>query len=629
MQSIQKRAEMAVKNISQIIEQGIYRSRTFRDLPLSRKLFIFSAIFIIIPMVFVGVISYEQSAAVLEEQARIHNTQAIEQVETHIEYYVRDFEISTLKILNHPDFTRFLHMKTPEEVQQSGIRHEIQDLLQAEAYSRPDITAITVILDNIQVIDSIGVGNPYPASKLREEYWYDSVPFNGIPFLVSRTIQWPNHKQQVISIIRRIHSPYTLQPIGMLVIDVNFRRLQEVSEKFNLGDRYFFIVDSNGHYVYHPDTEKIGRPADMSGLDTILKEKAGAMVVDSREFLTYSQSPSLGWTFVTSIPYQELRKEAGHIGETITWTVILALFAAYILGIAFAASVMRPIRRLQNFMNKVEVGDFSERVKVDCGDELGQLSQGFNKMVTRLAALMEEVYFSKLRETEASLRQKEMEVKVLQSQINPHFLCNSLETIRGMALERNNENIANMAASLGVLLRYNLRSTLPTVALREEINFCKVYLQIQQYRFENQFEYEFLIPDWALDLTIVKFALQPLVENCLVHSIHATGKPTAIQIAVERENEEAFVILISDTGAGIPKETLAKIRLDLAEKDVTAGGNNLGMVNVHRRIVNLFGSEYGIRVESEFGKGTQVLVRLPIILYHADGGKNDAQRFTG
>jgi len=308
-----------MSKLSQIIAYTFNRNLFLRNQPLSWKLFIYSAVLIIVPMIIVGVISYERSSAVLEEQAKLHNLQAIEQVETHIEYYMRDFEVSILKILNHPDMQRFLRMRTAEEVEQSSIRGEIQDLIRAETYSRPDISYITVILDNVRIIDSIGVRGRYPAVQLKDEYWYSSVPFNGLPLLISRSIQWDNRKEPVISVVRRIQSPRTLLSVGMLIIDVNFRRLQEVSAKFNDGARYFYILDSNGHYVYHPDIEKIGQRTEKPGLNIILSQKVGAFVSGSHnpEFLTYSYSPNLGWTFVTSIPYYELRSEAGRIGEII------------------------------------------------------------------------------------------------------------------------------------------------------------------------------------------------------------------------------------------------------------------------------------------------------------------------
>ena len=157
-------------------------------------------------------------------------------------------------------------------------------------------------------------------------------------------------------------------------------------------------------------------------------------------------------------------------------------------------------------MKDVETGNLDGRVVVESKDEIGQLSVSFNHLVGKLSLLLEEVYFSKLRETEMALKQKEIELKMLQSQINPHFLYNSLETIRGMALEENQESIATMSSTLGKLLRYNLKNNSATVSLAEEIKFCKMYLQIQEFRFEDRFEHSCDIPIWAMNLPVVKFS---------------------------------------------------------------------------------------------------------------------------
>jgi two-component system sensor histidine kinase YesM len=240
-------------------------------------------------------------------------------------------------------------------------------------------------------------------------------------------------------------------------------------------------------------------------------------------------------------------------------------------------------------------------------------------MVQRLADLLEEVYFSRLRETEGSLRQKEMELKVLQSQINPHFLCNSLETIRGMALDKDMDDIASMSASLSQLLRYNLKNISPTVALREEIKFCEVYLQIQQFRFDKQVSYRFEIPDWAWDLAVVKFSLQPLVENCFLHAVENGGCPTEILISVARENETVWDIEVADTGVGIEPALLTQIRSGLARNACqSADGTKIGVCNVHCRIVNLYGEEYGVQVHSQVGRGTRVIVRLPLMPWRSE-----------
>jgi two-component system sensor histidine kinase YesM len=315
---------------------------------------------------------------------------------------------------------------------------------------------------------------------------------------------------------------------------------------------------------------------------------------------------------VTSIPYREISKRAAQVGQTTAVTAIGALGLAYLLGLAFARTIVRPLRRLQRYMKNVEVGHFNEKIIVESEDEIGQLTRGFNRMTERLSALMEEVYFSKLQETESMLRQKEMELKVLQAQVDPHFLTNSLETIRGMALAGGNETVASMAASLGTLLRYNLRNTAPMAALREEVHFCQVYLQIQEYRFEKQCDCHYIIPDWAMELLIVKFSLQPLVENCLLHGLRPDGRPLVITIVADCQQQD-FIIKVIDDGVGITMDRLAELRLSLENADPGPEVGSIGLRNLHRRIINLFGDGYGLSLESALGAGTTVTIRLPVV----------------
>ncbi|MBT2655645.1 histidine kinase [Bacillus sp. ISL-18] len=381
--------------------------------------------------------------------------------------------------------------------------------LKAAEYSRADISNITILLDNVQVIDTLGTRNFYPASKIKEEYWYQSVPLNGMSMLVTRKLRLANNEQPVISLVRRLYNPRTIMPVGMLIIDINFRRIEEISNKVTIcKNGYFFILDANGHYVYHPDYTKLGKRVEYRQLVNLKTAGSDTEILDNKrkDFVTFTFSQNLGWRFLTAVPYRDLTGGIIQIEKTISTTIIVSLIFAYLIGFGFATSIIRPIRRLQHFMKEVETGHLEGSVVVDSNDEIGQLTAGFNNTVKKLAHLLEEVYVSKLREAEMSLKQKEVELKMLQSQMNPHFLYNSLETIRGMALEESQENIATMSYSLGKLLRYYLNNQSSTVSLREELNFCEMYLMIQKFRFEDRFDYQFDIPEWAMELKAVIFS---------------------------------------------------------------------------------------------------------------------------
>ncbi|WP_241242795.1 sensor histidine kinase [Paenibacillus whitsoniae] len=608
------------------VYRRIVRALLLRDLPLTSKLLVYAGLLIVVPMCCIGYVSYLRSSEVLEDEARQYSWQIIEQVNTHVGYYVNDFEISILKTINDPVINALTKIGSREELEASGMADNVKQVLRQAAYSRSDVSNITVVLDNIRTFDVWTAPSVLAAKDIQHEYWYGTVS-KGYEFKIfTRVIMIDDRREQVISIARRLISPQTLQPIGMIVVDVNFKRFQEIAEKVTIGRTgYMYILDSEGRYVYHPNLGSLGLPAEFENLPNILTNESGSFVTASgpKRLLTYAHSSFLGWTLVTSIPYAELLQGTAYIRHTIFLTVCLTLLVAAILGIGLGSSIIRPVKKLARYTRRVEAGDFSGSVELESKDEIGMLTHSFNRMVGRLKDLLDEVYFSKLRETELALRQREIELKALQSQMNPHFLYNSLETIRGMALEQSADSISDIAGSLARLLRYNLKMTSQTVSLKEELYYAEVYLRIQGFRFEDKLQVEIEVPEWAQKQPIVRFSLQPLVENCIVHGIEPALGITRIRITAFEEGANVLVVMIKDTGMGIPEEKLREIRQSLLDKDIMHGGPSIGIVNVHRRIQYLFGEDFGLTIDSQLERGSVVQIRLPLTVAVEERGSQD------
>ncbi|MGG1314396.1 sensor histidine kinase [Cohnella laeviribosi] len=216
---------------------------------------------------------------------------------------------------------------------------------------------------------------------------------------------------------------------------------------------------------------------------------------------------------------------------------------------------------------------------------------------------------------------------MLQAQINPHFLYNSLDTIRGMALEHDIDEIGTMAAALARLLRYNVKDAGLTVTIRQEVEIVEVYLRIQQFRFEDRLEVQFDVPDWAMRQQICKFTLQPLVENCIVHGMEPNAGKTRIRLSAALLEDGLMEVRVSDNGPGIPADKLEQLRLRFDEEEPVRE-SHIGVRNVHRRIRHVFGKRCGLRMESAEGEGTEVSVVLPYDP-HLGGDRNGIPASAG
>lgn len=589
-----------------------------RDSPLMSKLLVYSGVIIVLPLLCVGLILYRESSQVLEREARHFSWQMIDQIKMSIEDYLRDFEIDTIKILNHPDTVQFIQAKT-DLTSEPDYDMEIlaANVLRNSAYSRSDVVNISLIVNDAQVISSSDRSDSRQVLSLTREHWYYDVPTTGKPTIRGRVIEWNGKRQPVISIMKRVVHPGTLRPYGMLIIDLNYKRLNDVVRQVRIGESgqgYVFIVSDEGKYIYHLNDNLIGTQVSDGIMEALDKDTSGSVVLHegTKKLLTYSRIESLGWNVSTSINYSDLMSSTSYIGRTILLTSVIFVLLAFIPSIGFSASIVRPIKRLHRYMKRVEIGILNDQVSVESQDEVGKLTHGFNKMVLRLSELLDEIYVSKLRETELELQQKETELQMLQAQINPHFLYNSLENIRGMALENDMDDIATMSSSLAQLLRYNVKGKQDFVTVKQELEIGELYLRIQKLRFDDKLEYHIDLPPWAEQQLIAKFTLQPLIENSIVHAVEQQLITTHISVKAQLLDDKYFAVMVSDTGPGISNQQYRQLLDCLSdEKCISRQTGSIGLLNVHKRIRHFFGDDCGLFI-MPVPQGFTIGVRLPL-----------------
>lgn len=289
-------------------------------------------------------------------------------------------------------------------------------------------------------------------------------------------------------------------------------------------------------------------------------------------------------------------------GTIIAFTGILLLIIC--LSYIIPLSITRPITELSEVTNQVAKGDLSVRANIRSGAEASVLSNSLNAMIDKINELLEQVKTEQIR-----LRKAEFEL--LQSQINPHFLYNTLDAIVWLAEAGDQKKVVSMVGSLSEFFRTSLNHGKDIVTIKEELQHVGSYLEIQQVRYQDLLQYEICVPNSLCEYLIPKITIQPLVENALYHGIKNKRGLGKIEISGKIESSY-FTLQIKDNGIGIKEERLRQVQNQIFNKK-TEESDVYGVYNVNERIRLNFGEAYGITIESTYGEGTVVSVRLPCI----------------
>lgn len=361
-----------------------------------------------------------------------------------------------------------------------------------------------------------------------------------------------------------------------------------------------FIVDSNGIVVSFPDKNCIGKKfSDYSDLFKTVPSFNGNTII-TNELLDHKT----GWIIVNAVDQSYLFSKVYMTQRlTIIFGVLALLFSIAVI-IYVTRNFSGSIDKILSAMKTAQKGELSVRVELDEGDddEISAIASRFNKMISRINQLVEEV-------KGATFKQKEAEIRALEAQINPHFLYNTLDTINWMAIEKEEHEISNMLKSLAQILRYSVNKSNSIVKLREEIEWLKQYIYLQQYRFNHSFECLMHIEDNVLDCNVHKLLFQPFIENVIIHGFEGRRSGGILKISI-KDMENAILITIEDNGKGMKKEIVEALN-SVENIGIDTQGSGLGVKNVFNRIKMYYGDIGSWKVSSKPGEGTIIHLQIP------------------
>lgn len=400
--------------------------------------------------------------------------------------------------------------------------------------------------------------------------------------------------------INNINDPYKLENIGSLIIKYKLDAIDNMLQSYAKAKSNVVVINKNGEVIY--DSLKIYTRKVYPYLDK-LKTTDKPVMLKENSYIDIATG-GVGVTVVGILPVANVFEGSRIIVSTIYILALLLIFIAEFIIILKIDGLSKRTENIMKAMKELQKGNFKVSIPNSLeDDELNMISESFNNMCKTLNDYINQVYV-------AEIKQKNAEVVALQSQINPHFLYNTLESIRMKAISNGDKEVGKMLYNVATLFR-NIIKGKSLITIGQELEHCRLYLDLFKFRYEGKFEYCIDTEPDLITKEIIKFTLQPIIENYIVHGVRLENDDNFLLITVEKE-EEHIIISLEDNGKGIEKEKLTEIEESLKNYDITKENNkSIGILNVHERLMLTYGKDYGLTIKSKDLRGTTVIIKIP------------------
>jgi two-component system sensor histidine kinase YesM len=603
----------------------------FGNLRMERKLFLVFLLLTALPLTFIGYITYNNYSRSLEEKTILFSTNMLDSMMIRIDDYIEDM-VRISSVPAYQDEIRQNLMRSNRYYEQRGmaggqsgseaIPDEFNLLLSIQRGIEGNISFINGIkrgANSVYIFDQYG--NVYYAASsggvrlnLKDSYrlWLDSAEdSSGEARLIStqRYISNLQSEKHAFTVVRKIFDK-SLQPIGLIAVDATMSVIEDgIRELDGVTKGSSFIVDEEGMVVYDSNSAVMATSMSQDYAFRMAAGEKGSFYGEKdgvKRLYMYSTSPNTKWKVITSIPVSELTRDAVLV-RNVTWAaMIVTLLVAMLISFFMAYALTNPLRKLMRLMKSVREGDLDVQFQVKYRDEIGQLGNQFNRMIGHIGQLIRDIYHMETKK-------KEAELQALQNQINPHFMYNTLESIRMTAEVNDDQDAADMLEILGKLLRYGISDLHEEVTLGDEIHHVRNYVQLLNYRYPGRFRLAIDIPPELLHYPVIKLVLQPIVENAVYHGMDPE-KPFMIIGLAGRRDGQAVVLTLSDDGIGMERERLDALMTGLQGERPPEGwgSGGIGLRNVNERLKLHYDRGYEMAISSRPGEGTVITLRLPL-----------------
>ncbi|WP_308634970.1 cache domain-containing sensor histidine kinase [Paenibacillus silvisoli] len=587
----------------------------FTNMNIRGKLLISYFVLIFFPLALMTAISYKNVSRDYEKQILHSADQSFDQAFTFLNYKVNTLiKASDVIYFNDDIQTMLTRNKTDYEndfVQQNIDRLEMESFLNS-FQNTEDVYRAGLYVPGWLMYSSQGFNFfNMDAFAHTESYQTLLASKDKVNWLPPHTISNNNNNLdpvQVISLLRKIrNSQQTTEVIGIIELSILKSNIEDIIQKANITyDGVVYIQNSNGDIVSCSNLQSFNRINPDIGLIQKLQDSESSWndaTIGANDFVIKARTiENTDWTMVTAIPSTEIFKQSIRIRDLMLVLILICGLVSYGLAYLITGATVKRIQLLMKKMRLVQEGYMNVEVNSKIHDEIGDLTDSFNHMVKRIKLLVEEQY-------QNGKEIKNLELKALQAQINPHFLYNTLEMINWKAIDNDVPEIAVISQSLAKFYKLSLNKGKDIVTVKDEIDHIQLYVKIQNLRFDDKIQLDIHLDPDLYSCNILKLILQPIVENAIIHGIREDRDKEKGSITITGVlDKHELVLTVQDDGVGMPQEKAEDI---LANGNTTDEIHGYGVRNINHRIKLCYGPEYGLTYRSSPGNGTVVEIRIP------------------
>lgn len=575
---------------------------------LLRKIMLIFVILSIVPTILIIVVANEIYSRSLYERSEQLIRQNAKQHDMIVSERMGNYKDSFFELITEKDFIDLAASINQEEKLYTADSQNMQTMLQSAVYSLSYVRSVAFIGDNdLYVSYSKWYGrNEIPLwitadsrQKIREDI---KDPKRAKITSAYNLLGETDQNDTVILLAMPVRNLMTKERSGLLIYAISNQMLLDQQGAVNDEGVETIVTDADGLILNGTSSSAIGE-----NLSDYLQEQ-----YKNKNYYKIDQEiDDTGWTASYIVDKDVQRRDVRNFNQMVILLMFIIMGIFFAVVIRFTGRYIGEIRKIGDAIENYDPDESrSLKVHLNKNDDLYLISHQFNRMVDRNNSLVEALKQKNKEIQEASERQKNAEIKALEAQINPHFLYNTLDSINWRAIDAGEEEISDMLGILGSLLRYSISNINGIVPLSVEIEWLKKYVFLQRERFNDSFDCVYDVAEDCLDYPIYKMLLQPLIENSILHAFRETKEGGIITVKAFIREDQKLQISIKDNGSGMSCEQLENLRKNILEKKAL-DSRSIGISNVVNRLKIYYRDEAEIRVESELGYGTELVLVIP------------------